>query len=92
VADVVEIPNKAYLKTLAAIVTSRQTINSLMDAVPAGIDFIQVKNDLLAIPTVASVNDLHIWQTGADPKLLSAHLKSGVNSRLPGDSGTQVWD
>ncbi len=54
----------------------RQTINSLMDAVPEGIDFIQVRKDLLAIHAVAEVNDLHIWQTGADKKLLSAHLKS----------------
>ena len=58
----------------------RQAINSLMDAVPPGIDFIQVKNDLLAIPAVAEVNDLHIWQTGAEQKLLSAHLVSGEES------------
>ncbi|MCX5821648.1 MAG: cation diffusion facilitator family transporter [Deltaproteobacteria bacterium] len=48
----------------------RQAVNSLLDAVPPGIDFIQVRNDLLAIPAVAEVNDLHIWQTGADQKLL----------------------
>jgi cobalt-zinc-cadmium efflux system protein len=54
----------------------RQAINSLMDAVPAGIDFAEVRNDLLAIPAVAEVNDLHIWQTGADQTLLSAHLLS----------------
>ena len=53
----------------------RQAVNSLLDAVPPGIDFIQVRNDLLAIPAVAEVNDLHIWQTGADQKLLSAHLR-----------------
>ncbi|MHB8907904.1 MAG: cation diffusion facilitator family transporter [Syntrophales bacterium] len=58
----------------------RQAVNSLMDAVPPGIDFIQVKNDLLAIPAVAEVNDLHIWQTGAEQKLLSAHLVSGEES------------
>jgi len=58
----------------------RQAVNSLMDAVPPGIDFIQVKNDLLAIPAVEQVNDLHIWQTGADQKLLSAHLVSGEES------------
>ena len=58
----------------------RQAVNSLMDAVPPGIDFIQVKNDLLAIPAVAEVNDLHIWETGAEQKLLSAHLKSGEES------------
>ncbi len=47
-----------------------------MDPIPSGIDFIQVRNNLLAIPAVAEVNDLHIWQTGADQKLLSAHLQS----------------
>jgi cobalt-zinc-cadmium efflux system protein len=58
----------------------RRAVNSLMDAVPPDIDFIQVKNDLLAIPAVAEVNDLHIWETGAEQKLLSAHLKSGEES------------
>ena len=58
----------------------RQTVNSLMDAVPPGIDFIQVKNDLLAIPAVVEVNDLHIWETGSDQKLLSAHIMSGEES------------
>ncbi|MBP7232160.1 MAG: cation transporter [Syntrophaceae bacterium] len=51
-----------------------------MDAVPEDIDFISVKNDLLAIPAVTEVNDLQIWQTGANQKLLSAHLKSGEAS------------
>ena len=58
----------------------RHTVNSLMDAVPEDIDFMQVKNDLLAIPAVAEISDLHIWQTGANQKLLSAHLKSGEAS------------
>ena len=57
-----------------------QAVNSLLDAVPPGIDFVQVKNDLLTIPAVAEVNDLHIWQTGAEQKLLSAHLVSGEDS------------
>jgi len=58
----------------------RQAVNSLLDAVPPGIDFLQVKNDLLAIPAVAEVNDLHIWETGSEQKLLSAHIKSGEES------------
>jgi cobalt-zinc-cadmium efflux system protein len=53
----------------------RQTVNSLLDAVPPEIDFAQVRNDLLAIDTVEDVKDLHIWQTCADQKLLSAHLR-----------------
>ncbi|HPC01344.1 MAG TPA: hypothetical protein PK836_06610, partial [Syntrophales bacterium] len=53
----------------------RQTVNALMDAVPPDIDYGEVRNDLLAIPAVAEVNDLHIWQTGAAQKLLSAHIR-----------------
>lgn len=52
----------------------RQTVNSLLDAVPPDIDFVAVRNDLLAIPAVEQVNDLHIWQTCSALKLLSAHL------------------
>ncbi|HPB70815.1 MAG TPA: cation diffusion facilitator family transporter [Syntrophales bacterium] len=58
----------------------RQTVNSLLDSVPPGIDFAEVRNDLLAIPEVSEVNDLHIWQTGTDQKLLSAHLVSAEDS------------
>ncbi len=58
----------------------RQAVNSLMDSVPPGIDFQKVRNDLLAIPAVAEVNDLHIWETGAEQRLLSAHLVSGEDS------------
>lgn len=58
----------------------RQTVNSLIDAVPEDIDFISVKNDLLEIPAVVEVNDLHIWQTGANQKLLTAHIMTGEAS------------
>jgi cobalt-zinc-cadmium efflux system protein len=58
----------------------RRTVDTLLDAVPPGIDFVQVRNDLLAIPSVVAVNDLHIWQTGTDQKLLSAHLVSAEDS------------
>lgn len=55
----------------------RHTVNALLDAVPAEIDFNAVKRDLLSVSGVAEVNDLHIWQAGAGQNLLSAHLKSG---------------
>ncbi len=54
----------------------RHTVNALLDAVPADVDFNAVKRDLLSVPGVSEVNDLHIWQTGAGQKLLSAHLVS----------------
>ncbi len=53
----------------------RQTVNSLLDAVPPGIDFAEVRNDLLALTGVAEIKDLHIWETGEDHRLLSAHVR-----------------
>jgi len=51
-------------------------VDMLMDSVPKDIDFAKVKSELLAIPGVVEVNDLHIWQTGSENKLLSSHLKT----------------
>lgn len=59
----------------------RHTVNALLDAVPSDVDFNAVKGDLLSVPGVAAVNDLHIWQTGTGQKLLSAHLLS--NEEFP---------
>lgn len=53
----------------------RHTVQSLLDAVPPGIDFLAVKESLLAIDDVETVNDLHIWQAGTNQILLSAHLR-----------------
>lgn len=58
----------------------RHTVNALLDAVPADVDFNDVKRDLLSVSGVAEVNDLHIWQTGSGQKLLSAHLLSDNES------------
>jgi cobalt-zinc-cadmium efflux system protein len=54
----------------------RRSVDSLLDAVPPGIDFGKVRADLRAIPDVAAVNDLHIWEMGTGRLLLSVHLVS----------------
>jgi len=58
----------------------RQTVDSLLDSVPPGIDFIEVQNLLLGLDGVVEVNDLHIWQTGTNQRLLSAHLVIGEDA------------
>ncbi len=63
----------------------RQTVNSLLDAVPPDINFTEVRNDLLALPGVAEVKDLHIWQTGADHRLLSAHIRMAEGAADSGE-------
>lgn len=77
----------SWLDSLASIVISLflfkeifsillKAINMLMDSVPVGIDFNEVKSKLKSLPGIIEVNDLHIWQTGSNNKLLSAHLKT----------------
>ncbi|PIT94818.1 cation transporter [Candidatus Falkowbacteria bacterium CG10_big_fil_rev_8_21_14_0_10_39_9] len=75
-----------WLDSLASIIISvfllkeifsilLETINMLMDSVPADINFAAVKSDLLTMFGVIEINDLHIWQTSSENILLSAHLK-----------------
>lgn len=52
-----------------------EAVNILMDSVPADIDFDMVREDILRMEGVREVNDLHIWQTGAENRLLTVHLK-----------------
>ena len=52
-----------------------EAVNILMDSVPGDIDFDTVRKDLLRMKGVREVNDLHIWQTSAENRLLTVHLK-----------------
>ncbi len=52
----------------------KQTVNILMESVPEDIDFNEVKNVLSSFDVVKGVDDLHIWQTDSNTRLLSAHL------------------
>ena len=52
----------------------KQTVNVLMESVPDDIDFNAVKNILSSLDIVRSVDDLHIWQTDSNTRLLSVHL------------------
>lgn len=49
-------------------------INALLDSVPNGINFEEVKTEILKIKNIKEVADLHIWQTDSHNIMLSAHL------------------
>lgn len=53
----------------------KETVNILMESVPEGIDFEEVKNALKSLNGVMGVNDLHIWQTDSNSRFLSTHLE-----------------
>ncbi|GAB4128206.1 MAG: cation diffusion facilitator family transporter [Sideroxydans sp.] len=52
----------------------REALHGLMEGAPFSLDPQQVGQALAAVPGVASVHDLHIWQVKAGETLLTAHL------------------
>lgn len=51
-----------------------ETLGILLERVPREIDFSSVKNEILAVPGVKSLHDLHIWSMSKSFRLLSAHI------------------
>lgn len=52
----------------------RQSVSILMEAAPRGTDPTKIKEDLMKIPGVEDVHDLHIWSVTPQNIALSTHL------------------
>ena len=52
----------------------KQTILILMESTPEGINPQAIQKDLLSIPGVKEVHDLHVWSVSAKKVAMSAHL------------------
>ncbi len=61
---------------------AKRSWNVLIDAVPPGIKIDELENDLLAVPGVASVYDLHVWSLNSSEKALTAILYIKPNGNL----------
>ena len=53
----------------------RDTLNVLMEGVPAAVDLAEIGSALAAIPGVTAVHDLHVWSIGSARAALSAHVE-----------------
>lgn len=62
----------------------RQSLHLLFDGVPDSIDLNAVRTNLLTLPGVQRVHDLHVWATGTSQIAMTAHLV--VPSGYPDDS------
>lgn len=51
-----------------------QSLHVLMEGVPAALDYEEVGRDLLELPNIAAVHELHIWNVSSGHIALSAHV------------------
>lgn len=58
----------------------KESVNILLEGVPEGIDFDEVGRELLAMPGVSSVHDLHIWALTSGKNSLTAHIVTARES------------
>jgi len=66
----------------------KDSLDLMLDSVPADIDTIEVENYLLNLPSVESVHDLHIWAMSSSQNALTVHLVR--NSKTVDDNFTQT--
>lgn len=52
----------------------RQAVRILLQSAPPHVDIARMRDDLLAIPGVADVHDLHVWTLTSEMESVSAHL------------------
>ncbi len=60
----------------------RETIDILMESTPKGINIAQLVRDLVRVPGVSDVHDLHVWSITGGMNALSAHLRIEGNRVL----------
>ncbi|HMA35405.1 MAG TPA: cation diffusion facilitator family transporter [Chloroflexia bacterium] len=53
----------------------RETVDVLMEATPRGVQIEALVRDLLRVPGVDDVHDLHVWSLAGGMPILSAHIQ-----------------
>jgi len=61
----------------------KDAVASVIDAVPAHVDFGSVREFLIQLPNVSEVHDLHIWRLSSTETALTAHLVVPWSSCAP---------
>ena len=57
-----------------------ETVHVLMEGVPANVDMNTLKQDLLSVKGVQRVSDLHVWNTGSNDVVLTAHVVADIKN------------
>lgn len=85
-------PICTFLFSILVVITTfsiiKDTLLVLMEGIPKGIDFNDVKELFLAIRGVRKVHNLRIWSLSMDKLALSAHLAIGSIVKVSFDENT----
>ncbi len=65
----------------------KDSVNILLEGVPAGVDVTAIEAALREAPGVAGIHDLHVWSVSSGQVLLTAHVERDV-AALDSDSET----
>ncbi|HEY7780050.1 MAG TPA: cation diffusion facilitator family transporter [Ktedonobacterales bacterium] len=65
----------AALIAIGAWTILRETTDILMEATPRGLNVAQLVRDLVTVPGVSDVHDLHVWSIAGGMAALSAHVR-----------------
>ncbi|MFT7601395.1 MAG: cobalt-zinc-cadmium efflux system protein [Acidimicrobiales bacterium] len=58
----------------------RQAVRILLQAAPEGLDLAQLNTELVSLPEVVDVHDLHVWTLTSGMEAASAHLMTRVDA------------
>jgi cobalt-zinc-cadmium efflux system protein len=72
----------AVLIARGAWIILGETVGVLMEATPKGLDVLQLAHDVMALPHVTDVHDLHVWSIAGGMPALSAHLQVAEDCSL----------
>jgi cobalt-zinc-cadmium efflux system protein len=53
----------------------RETVDILMEAAPKELDMAQMVRDMMRVPFVQDVHDLHVWSVAGGMRMLTAHVQ-----------------
>jgi cobalt-zinc-cadmium efflux system protein len=65
----------------------KDSVNILLEGVPAGVDVTAIESALRDVPGVAGIHDLHVWSVSSGQVLLTAHIERDV-AAIESDSQT----
>ena len=68
-----------------AVGLSRSVLRVLGQHTPVGVDLAAMENDLLSVPGVATVHDIHVWELTSGMNVATAHLVVEAAGPEPAD-------